>query len=320
MLLGLNMLGLVASGGAKTNDLLRLPGATLLHGTPPISLTLTTGEATLQLQTGGGPLWYVTPSMSTDGHLIASAHVAAGVSPASRLRPRLVVTVYSTTNQQWTDYADLAVFDGAVSISPDGTKLACITRRIAGAPGKLSILDLRTGAVTTASEGPASVGPSLSWSPDGQQIAFDAEAKRSAREKSIPSLQAIYMLDIRTGKVSRLADGSSPSWSPSGDRIAYYDYSLARDDGKGGWYQTNANRFSTMRLDGSGQKVLLTLGRWDTLHVPPVWSPDGKSILVNKLRDWDKSTMDVYLIDLDTEKVVRKFLGVQPVYAWASTK
>ncbi len=319
MFIALNLLWVSGTVEARMDNLPRLPGATLLMGYPPYSLTITTGDATSKLQTGGGD-WYVTPSISADGHLIASARAAGDTSLVSRARPRLIVSTYSTTDQKWEDYKDLAVFDGSVSISPDGTKLACITRRVAGAPSHLSILDLHTRTITAGPESSDNAGPDLGWSPDGREIVFDSEVARSADGKVVPPLRAIYVLNVADGTVSKIADGMSPSWSPSGEWIAFYDYSPGRDDVKKGWYATNANRVSMVRPDGTDQKVLLTLHRDDSLKVAPIWSPDVKTVLLNKVRDEDKSTMDIYQLDLTTRKLTKKFENVPPVYAWVVAK
>jgi len=304
---------------AKMDNLARLPGATLLMGYPPYNLVVTTGDTTSKLQTGGGD-WYVTPSMSADGHLIASARADANAASSLRSRPKLTVSTYSMADQRWADYKDLDVYDGSVAISPDGTKLACITRKVAGAPSHLRILDLHTGAITAGPESSDNAGPDLSWSPDGREIVFDREVARSADGKAIPSLRAIYVLNFAAGTVSKIADGMSPSWSPSGEWIAFYDYSPGRDDVKKGWYATNADRVSVVHPDGTGQRVLLTLQRDDSLKVSPVWSPDSKDVLLNKVRDEDKSTMDLYLLDIATQKLTKKFANVPPVYAWAVEK
>jgi Tol biopolymer transport system component len=305
----------IASVEAKMENFARFPGATLLTGYPPYSLVVTSGDATSKLQTGGGD-WYVTPSISADGHLIASARTT-DASTGSRVRPKLTVSTYSTTDQKWVDYKDLSVFDGSVSISPDGTKLACVTRKTAGAPSNLSILDLRTGTVTA---GPDDAGPDLSWSPDGREIAFEREATRSVDGKAIPPLRAIYVLNVAAGTVSKVADGTSPSWSPSGEWIAFYDYQPGRDDVKKGWYADNANRISVIHPDGTGHKVLVTFNHDDSLTVPPVWSPGLQSILVNKSHDSDRGTMDIYLLDIATQQLTKKFGNVPPVYAWAAAK
>jgi Tol biopolymer transport system component len=319
MLVVLNVPWPITSLEAKIDDLPRLPGATLLMGYPPYDLTVTTGDTTSKLQTGRAD-WYVTPSMSADGRIVASARTADDASTASRKRPRLIVSTYSMTDKKWTDYKELAVFDGSVAISPDGTKLACITQTVAGAPSYLRILDVRTGTVKAGPQSSDNIGPDLSWSPDGQRIAFDREVERSANGKSIPSLRAIYVLNVTAGTVSKIADGMSPSWSPSGEWIAYHSYSPGRDDKKRGWYATNADRASVVRPDGTDQRVLLRFHRDDSLRVAPVWSPDSKTLLLNKFRDEDKGTMDIYLLDIATLKPVKKFENAPPVYAWIAAK
>lgn len=212
---------LTAPAIVKTDKLPRLPGATLLVGYPPGSLMVTTGGATSRLQSGGGD-WYVMPSISADGHIIASARIINAVPLEPRSRPRLTVSTYSAADGQWTDYKDLDVFDGSVAISPDGTKLACITRQVAGGVSHISVLDLRTGRISrvglTLNQNGSS---SMSWSPDGRRITFDEDMERSAGGRAIAPLRAIYLIDVEAGTASKIADGMSPSWSPSGEWIAF---------------------------------------------------------------------------------------------------
>ena len=51
--------------------------------------------------------------------------------------------------------------------------------------------------------------------------------------------------------------------------------------------------------------------------MPPVWCPDSKAILVNKSHNFDKGTMDIYLLDIATQEPTKSFGNVPPVYAWA---
>jgi hypothetical protein len=318
MLVALNHTGGTASPEAKMDNLPRLPGATLLVGYPPDNLMVTTGDTTLKLQTGGGN-WYVTPSASADGNLIVSAHIADNASAAPRARPLLTVSVYSMIEKRWRDYTNLEILGGTVAISADGSRLACVTRSTSEAPSRLQFLDLKTGTVSIGPESTKNAG-NITWSPDGRRIAFDREVARSADEKAIPPLSAIYVLDVESGTASKLADGMSPSWSPSGEWIAFYDYSPGRDDVKKGWYAVNANRVSIVRPDGKDYKTLVTLYRDESLNVPPVWSPDSKSILLNRPRDEDKATMDIYLLNPATLRLTRKFKNTPPVFAWVAAK
>jgi Tol biopolymer transport system component len=171
--------------------------------------------------------------------------------------------------------------------------------------------------VSIGSESTKSSGD-ISWSPDGRRIAFDREVERSTDDgKLIPPLRAIYVLDVATGTVSKIADGTSPSWSASGEWIAFYDYSPGRDNVKKGWYAVNANRVSVVHPDGRGHRVLVTFKRDESLGVAPVWSPDPQSILLNRFHDYDKATMDIYLLNLGSLKLTKIFGNTVPIFAWA---
>jgi Tol biopolymer transport system component len=54
--------------------------------------------------------------------------------------------------------------------------------------------------------------------------------------------------------------------------------------------------------------------------VAPVWSPDSRTLLINKWHDEDKATMDIYLLDLATLKMSKKFGNTPPVFAWVAAK
>lgn len=318
MLVALNHAWATAPEEAKMDNLPRMPGAILLVGYPPDKLVVTTGDATLELQTEGGN-WYVTPSVSADGNLVASARIADSASAAPRVRPLLTVGIYSMIEKRWRDYPSLEIQGGSVAISADGSKLAYVTRSTAEAPPRIGFLDLKTGAVSIGPESMKNAGH-ITWSHDGRRIAFDRELERSAGGKPIPPLMAIFVFDVETGTVSKIADGMSPSWSPSGEWIAFYDYQPGRDDVKKGWYADNANRVSVIHPEGTGHSVLVTFNRDESLNVSPVWSPNSQSILVNKSHDNDKGTMDIYLLNPTTLGLTRKFKNTPPVFAWVAAK
>ena len=318
MIVTLSLPWSLTSVEAKMDNLPRMPGATLLVGYAPGNLMVTVGDATLELQTEGGNS-YVLPSLSADGNLVASARYADFASTVPRALPLLTVGIYSMIEKRWRDYPSLKIQGGSVAISPDGSKLAYVTRGTAEARPRIQFLDLKTGAASIGPESMKNAGH-ISWSPDARRIVFDREVERSADGKAIPPLMAIFVLDVASGSASKIADGTSPTWSPSGEWIAFYDYQPGRDDVKKGWYADNANRVSVIHSDGTGHKVLVTFKSDESMSVPPVWSPGSQSILVNKSHDSDKGTMDICLLDITTQQLTKKFGNVPPVYAWAAAK
>jgi Tol biopolymer transport system component len=58
---------------------------------------------------------------------------------------------------------------------------------------------------------------------------------------------------------------------------------------------------------------------WRSVFFRPVWSPDSTQLLVNKLRNLDRLSVDVYQFDLSTGKSTRKLKDGVPVLAWAES-
>jgi len=196
---------------------------------------------------------------------------------------------------------------GAIALSSDGSKLAVAVRD--DRQERLFLIDLKTGAQTLGpSLGRLYLGTRLAWSPDGRRIAFDMDLNRSPANMvpMIPRLRpAIHILDLDSGRISKIADGQSPAWSPSGEWIAYLHYSADRENHELGSSPVGTNQACMIHPDGTGLKVLATRsgnsfrylfgGRLlDLFMEAPVWSPDSKTILLNKLHDADKTTFDIY--------------------------
>jgi Tol biopolymer transport system component len=301
---------------AKTNgdELPRLPGEGFLVARFPDDLAVTFGQKTTQVQGGGD--WAVVPSISADGRVIASARLVPGQPP--KAKPTLIVGTYDIATRKWTDHKELAIKGGSVAISPDGSKLAC--SYMATGASLLHILDLKTG---TISVGPAvtKYAGSLTWSPDNQRIAFKKDVERAGHGGGIPPLPAVFVLNVTDGTVSKIADGTAPSWSPSGEWIAFDDYSPGRDDGSGGRYADNADRVSVIHPNGTGSRVVTLLRPNEYLSLPPVWSPDSKALLLQRPQDESVNPrMDIYMLNLATLKLTRKFRRLSPVYGWVRTR
>lgn len=156
-----------------------------------------------------------------------------------------------------------------------------------------------------------------------QRIAFTSNAAGN---------DDIYVLDVDTGKVSRLTFGGNnlhPSWSPDGKRIAFmsdrdgnYEIYVMDNDGQNllrltnnpsdDWYPNwspdglhiafmskgKRNIFQIYTMDANGLNMTqLTDTTWGH-NGSPVWSPDSKRILFNSGRNTIFG-VDLYVMKAD---------------------
>lgn len=292
-------------------DMARLPGATLLVGYPPQTLAVTTGDETVILSPDPLPGPAVAdenriyPSMSRDGNLIALARWRGG-------SPDRIVTVatYSIETKKWTEYKT-GQYRGAVAISGDGTKLAFeadVKATTTKYVDPITILDLKTGRESPGPEAPIvpttlqnpqphSFQLFLSWSPDGEQLAYGNNT-------------AIWVWDTHTQQARRVGEGSAPAWSPSGEWIAYLD--SPKD--------ANHSNCFVVHPDGTGERILATLPHGRLFLEEPVWSPDSKTLLLNEMADGERWTMNIDFLDIATGKLKRIIKNKVPVYGWAAVK
>lgn len=119
---------------------------------------------------------------------------------------------------------------------------------------------------------------SLSWSPDGRQIAFSALAPEY-------SSYEVFVVDTASRGIRHLeiplvggANRDEVSWSPLGDRLAFVQRAAA-DDG----------RIYTMKVNGTDIQYLTEGNR-------PSWSPDGKYITFVRPRR-PGTYGDIFIVD-----------------------
>ena len=150
---------------------------------------------------------------------------------------------------------------------------------------------------TKSTENKTTSYSSLSWSPDGQKIAFqrDVEERQSASASASAYGSASPEPITTSGTYVMNADGTDlgelpleeglagyPSWSPDGEKIMV----------------STGNDIYTINSDGTDQTHLTGS---PGLGLPPDWSPDGKQIAFSgqTLTGTYESNYDIYVMNAD---------------------
>ena len=181
-----------------------------------------------------------------------------------------------------------AEFNTTPIFSPDGKRIAFISDRhgyndlfVMNADGtsQKSILHLRIGRSLDVIH---SEGHALSWSPDGEKIAFVGEKK----EKDY-----LYIINLRKGKLKRLRLPMevlrAACFSHKGDKIIF----VGMEGGINDLYLVDANGKNLVKL---------TSDEFDDDY--PVFSPDDKKIVYVSEREKQK---DLFLLDIETSAITQ---------------
>lgn len=197
-------------------------------------------------------------SWSPDGTRLAYSVLVAGEAP--KLGTRLT----KPEGAQWAP--PLEVID-TVAYRADGQGYL--------KPGfrQVFVVPADGGGARQLTQGAFNHGGDLSWSPDS--TALYLSANRGPDWQREPANSEVYSLDLQSGALTSLTDrfgpDQSPVVSPDGRHIAYVGY----DDRRMGYHTT---RLYVMDRDGANRRVL-TAGL-DRSVQSPVWSKDGRSILI----------------------------------------
>lgn len=209
-----------------------------------------------------------TRAQETQNSVINPTTVASGV-PTRRQKANGRIVYQSDRNGQTEIFlmdadgknsiqlTDNTVDDFAPSFSPDGAKIAFVSRR-EDIFGDIYMMNVDGGnPVRLTNNSMSDFDPA--WSPDGKRIAFFSYRDGNAE---------IYVMNADGSDQLRLTtspgDDTYPTWSPDGSRIAFTSVQNGNTD------------VYVMNVDGSGQTRLTDDPAIDR---SPSWSPDGNYII-----------------------------------------
>ncbi|GAA2494274.1 amidohydrolase family protein [Streptomyces gobitricini] len=213
------------------------------------------------------------PVHSPDGSLVAFCAYQGGGFHIWTMRPD-GSDVRRRTDGPWDDRGP--------AWSPDGHRIAFASERggdpVSGAPYRVQVLDLRTGALTAVSGLPGQAGPlqdgpwedfDPTWSPDGKRILFvraavtatpTGTALDARTVVSVPADGGGPVRAVHTGTAA--AQVMVPALSPDGRRLAYLRVTPAPHGG------------CALVVDGEPVAV-----PGDVAPVPPRWTACGELLL-----------------------------------------
>jgi eukaryotic-like serine/threonine-protein kinase len=186
------------------------------------------------------------------------------------------------------------------AVSPDGRLLAYASDRAGNGDLDIWIQQMSGGAPLRLTDDPAD-DSTPDFSPDGSQVIFRSERNGGG----------VYVVPALGGPARLIAtEGRGPRFSPDGSRIVYW---TGQFRGQGG-AATRTSRAYLMSLSGGAPTPILP--EFD-VATEPVWSPDGRSLIVAGRRQPRSSAdeaFDWWIVPLDGKPPVKTGVLELPLF------
>jgi dipeptidyl aminopeptidase/acylaminoacyl peptidase len=287
----------VSVSHAAQSGAFSMPDSVLLFRDTDVSLKLVSPDhsASLSIPAGVSKLPVAGASLGPGGGVVSWGFPVNDQTQRSKVR--CAVEVYSVSEKRWRTYGDFSQIH-ATAMSKDGSKVAFTADDTNSESRGLFLHDVGSGQITKLAKITA---VEVGWSPDGRKIVLGLPGGDAAPQ--------IMIFDIDSHSMHELVEGDWPSWSPSGDWIAYLDHA--------------EQGLRLVRPDGTDNRILKNVGSsfltYRMFGLEPVWSPDGKKLLLNEFKDEGTFT-GVMSLDIDTARMTRLSNGGAYVLGWVARK
>ena len=232
-------------------------------------------------------------------HSACGSIVAYSVKSMSEDRDEYVSTIHAASDGKSSQYT-WGRQDSEPRLSPDGSRLAFISRRTGSA--QLYVMRTDGGEPVRVTDLELGAGTAV-WAPDSRRIAFAADTRWESSPDSHKATgpenperrptkiidralykfdgegytynrrSAVFIVDLQSCEVRQLTNGDSyddaPAWSPDGRHIAF-------DSNRDGHWDLKRRSDIWMVPSVGGEAVRVTNG--DGVWHLPTFSPDGRSL------------------------------------------